>query len=106
MGFFSNFKAKRAAKRAQSAYELELYEWDRENQVLAQALEIFTDASSGSEPDDHSLVQKKGELVLWTGHAIYQMAGRTPPHLAADLKAFPFHSLPASVTGLAHLRDE
>jgi hypothetical protein len=81
MGFFSNFKAKRAAKRAQSAYELELYEWDRENQVLAQALEIFTDASSGSEPDDHSLVQKKGELVLWTGHAIYQMAGRTPPHI-------------------------
>ena len=79
MGFFSNFKAKRAAKRAHSAYELELYEWDRENQVLAQALEIFTDASSGSEPDDHSLVQKKGELVLWTGHAIYQMAGRTPP---------------------------
>ena len=78
MGFIANFKAKRAAKRAQADYELELYEWERENQVLAQALAIFTDASSGSEPEDHSLVQKKGELVLWSGHGIYQVAGRTP----------------------------
>jgi hypothetical protein len=78
MGFLANFKAKRAAKRAQAKYQVELFEWERENQVLAQALEIFTDASSGSEPDDHSLAQKKGELVLWTGHGIYQMAGRTP----------------------------
>ena len=78
MGFIANFKAKRAAKRAQANYELELYEWERENQVLAQALAIFTDASSGSEPEDHSLVQKKGELVLWSGHGIYQVAGRTP----------------------------
>ena len=78
MGFIAEFKAKRAAKRAQANYELELYEWERENQVLAQALAIFTDASSGSEPEDHSLVQKKGELVLWSGHGVYQVAGRTP----------------------------
>jgi hypothetical protein len=78
MGFIADFKAKRAAKRVQANYELELYEWERENQVLAQALAIFTDASSGSEPEDHSLVQKKGELVLWSGHGIYQAAGRTP----------------------------
>ena len=78
MGFIADFKAKRAAKRAQANYELELHEWERENQVLTQALAIFTDASSGSEPEDHSLVQKKGELVLWSGHGIYQVAGRTP----------------------------
>ena len=78
MGFLANFKAKRAAKRAQANYQLELFEWERENQVLAQALEIFTDASSGSEPEDHSLAQKKGELVLWTGHGVYHVAGRTP----------------------------
>jgi hypothetical protein len=78
MGFLANFKAKRAAKRAQAKYQVELFEWERENQVLAQALEIFTAASSGSEPEDHSLAQKKGELVLWTGHGIYQVAGRTP----------------------------
>ena len=78
MGFFADFKAKRAAKRATADHELALFEWDRENQILTEALEIFTDASSGSEPDDHSLTQKKGELVLWTGQGIYQVAGRTP----------------------------
>ena len=78
MGFFANFKAKRAAKRANAVYLTELLEWERENQVLTQALDIFTAASAGSQPDDQSLVQKKGELVLWTGQAIYQVAGRTP----------------------------
>jgi hypothetical protein len=78
MGFFADFKAKRAAKRAAADHELALFEWDRENQILTQALDIFTDASSGSEPDDHSLAQKKGELVLWTGQGVYQVAGRTP----------------------------
>jgi hypothetical protein len=78
MGFFADFKAKRAAKRAKADHELALFEWDRENQILTQALEIFTAASSGSEPDDHSLAQRKGELVLWTGFGIYQVAGRTP----------------------------
>ena len=77
MGFIANFKAKRAAKRAQAVYELELYEWDRENKVLAEALEIFEGAAKGDEPDDNSLVQKKGELVLWVGNGIYHEAGRT-----------------------------
>jgi hypothetical protein len=88
MGFIANFKAKRAAKRAQSIYQLELYEWERENQVLAQALEIFTAASTGDEPDDHSLVQKKDELVLWTGHGVYQVAGRTPSTYSGGSQGF------------------
>lgn len=88
MGFIANFKAKRAAKRAQSIYQLELFEWERENQVLAQALEIFTDASAGDEPDDHSLVQKKDELVLWTGHGVYQVAGRTASTYSGGSQGF------------------
>jgi hypothetical protein len=77
MGFIANFKAKRAAKKAQAIYELEQYEWERENRVLNAALDIFTSASKGEEPNDLSLAQKKGELVLWTGNAIYHEAGRT-----------------------------
>jgi hypothetical protein len=88
MGFIANFKAKRAAKRAQSVYQSELLEWERENKVLAQALDIFTAASSGSEPDDHSLAQKKGELVLWTGHAVYSVAGRTPSTFSGGSQGF------------------
>ena len=48
MGLLANFKAKRAAKRAKAVYELELYEWDRENEVLNKALEIFENASIAS----------------------------------------------------------
>ena len=88
MGFIANFKAKRAAKRANAVYQTELLEWERENQVLTQALDIFTDAASGSEPDDHSLAQKKGELVLWTGQGIYHVAGRTPSTFSGGSQGF------------------
>ena len=77
MGFIANFKAKRAAKKAQAIYELEQYEWERENRVLNAALDIFTSASKGEEPNDLSLAQKKGELFLWSGNAIYHEAGRS-----------------------------
>ena len=88
MGFIANFKAKRAAKRAKAVYELELYEWDRENNVLAEALEIFEGAAKGVEPDDNSLVQKKGELVLWAGTAVYHEAGRTPSRYVGGSSGF------------------
>ena len=88
MGFIANFKAKRAAKRAQSVYQSELLEWERENQVLNLALEIFTAASAGSQPDDQSLVQKKGELVLWTGQGIFHVAGRTPSTYSGGSQGF------------------
>jgi hypothetical protein len=88
MGFIANFKAKRAAKRAQSVYESALLDWERENKVLNQALEIFTAAESGQQPDDQSLVQKKGELVLWTGQGIYHVAGRTPSTYSGGSQGF------------------
>ena len=78
MSFFQNFKAKRAAKKAKKLYEKELAEYNYENDLLSRALEIFNDASKGEEPSDQGLVQKAGELVLWTGSAVYHEAGRTP----------------------------
>ena len=76
MGLLAKFKANRAAKRAKAEFAVALFEWERENKVLAQALDIFTSASKGIEPDDQSLAQKKGELVLWSGEGIYHVAGR------------------------------
>jgi len=78
MGFIADFKARRAAKRAQAQFELETYQWQSELDLLNTALDIFTNAAKGDEPEDHQLVQKKGELVLWTGQAIFHEAGRTP----------------------------
>jgi hypothetical protein len=78
MGFFADLKAKRAAKRAQSLFEDELNDWNHEREILTNALDIFTGAANGEEPSDNNLVQKKGELILWTGTAIFHEAGRTP----------------------------
>jgi hypothetical protein len=78
MGFIADFKARRAAKRAQAQFELETYQWQSELELLNTALDIFINAAKGDEPEDHQLVQKKGELVLWTGQAIFHEAGRTP----------------------------
>jgi hypothetical protein len=78
MGFIADFNARRAAKRAQAQFELETYQWQSELDLLNTALDIFTNAAKGDEPEDHQLVQKKGELVLWTGQAIFHEAGRTP----------------------------
>jgi hypothetical protein len=74
MRFLENLKAKRAAKKAQQKYELELTQWQEEERILTNALDIFTSAAEGKEPDDQSLVQKDGEFVIWTGNAIFHEA--------------------------------
>jgi hypothetical protein len=78
MGFIAEFKARREAKKAQRVFELEMRDWQSEIDILNTALDIFTNAAKGNEPEDHQLVQKKGELVLWSGQAIFHEAGRTP----------------------------
>ena len=78
MGFIADFRARRDAKKAERVFKLELHDWQSEIDILNSALDIFTNAAKGDEPEDHQLVQKKGELVLWTGQAIFHEAGRTP----------------------------
>jgi hypothetical protein len=39
MGFCADLKTKRAAKKAQAVYELEVYEWNLENTALTSALD-------------------------------------------------------------------
>ena len=88
MGFFADLKAKRAAKRAQSLFDAELNDWNHEQEILTDALDIFTDAANGEEPADNNLVQKKGELILWTGTAIFHEAGRTPTRYSGRSQGF------------------
>jgi len=45
MGFIADFKARRAAKRAQAQFELESYQWQSELDLLNTALDIFTNAA-------------------------------------------------------------
>jgi hypothetical protein len=88
MSFFSSLKAKRAAKKAQKLHNQQLTEWQQEQEILNHALEVFTSASKGEEPHDQSLVQKDGELVLWTGTAVFHEAGRTPSRYVGGSQGF------------------
>jgi hypothetical protein len=88
MSFFANLKAKRAAKKAQQRYQEQLTQWQEEETILTQALEIFTNAAEGKEPEDQSLVQKDGEFVIWTGNAVFHEAGRTPSRYVGGSTGF------------------
>ena len=88
MGFFADLKTKREAKKAQSLYELQLNDWSLEQQTLSHALDIFTGAAKGEEPEDHQLVQKAGELILWSGSAVFHEAGRTPSRYVGGSQGF------------------
>jgi hypothetical protein len=50
MGFIADLKAKRAAKKAQSLFDLQLSDWNHEQEILTNALDIFTGAANGQEP--------------------------------------------------------
>ncbi len=86
--FIENLKAKRAAKKAQQLHAQELNEWQKEHDILTQALDIFSNASEGEEPHDGALVQKDGELVLWSGTGIFHEAGRTPSRYVGGSTGF------------------
>ena len=88
MGFFADFKAKRAAKKAQALFDLQLNDWNLEHQALLTSLDIFTGAAKGDEPEDNQLVQKAGELVLWSGSAVFHEAGRTPSRYVGSSQGF------------------
>lgn len=88
MGFIADFKAKRAAKKAQAQFDLALNDWNLEHQALTTSLDIFTGAAKGDEPEDNQLVQKAGELVLWSGSAVFHEAGRTPSRYVGSSQGF------------------
>ena len=88
MGFIAEFKAKRAAKKAQALFDLQLNDWNLEHQALLTSLDIFTGAAKGDEPEDNQLVQKAGELVLWSGSAVFHEAGRTPSRYVGSSQGF------------------
>ena len=88
MGFFAKIKARREEKKLM-AQERDLVEsWQLESDLLKRALKIFTKAASGQEPADHQLVQKKGEILLWTGQGIFHEAGRTPSQFVGGSAGF------------------
>ena len=78
MGFFADFKAKRADKAATRLFQAQMSLWHEDVSQLDKLIEIFTAAARGEDSVSNTLMQKPGEIALWTGRAVFHETGRTP----------------------------
>ena len=78
MGFFADFKAKRALNAATKQYN-SLHEiWQEDIDCLRKIIEVITAASKGKDSVPNTLMQKAGEHTLWSATGVFHETGRTP----------------------------
>ena len=77
MGFFADFKAKRALKAATKQYNSLLEIWQEDLACLRKIIEAITAASEGKDSVPNTLMQKAGEHTLWSATGIFHETGRT-----------------------------
>jgi hypothetical protein len=77
MGFFADFKAKRLDKQARQEFDHLQNVWQEDIAQLDKLIEVFTAASKGEDSVANTLMQKPGEIALWTGRAVFHETGRT-----------------------------
>ncbi len=78
MGWYSDFKAKRAAKAAEKLYQAQLASWQEDLASLDKLITVFTAASNGEDSVPNTMMQKPGEHTLWSAPAIFHEVGREP----------------------------
>ena len=77
MSWFTEFKAKRAAKAATKSLKRAHATWQQDFQTLEKLIAVITAASKGEDSVPNTLMQKKGEHTLWSGQAVFHEVGRT-----------------------------
>ena len=82
MSWFSDFKAKRAAKTAAKAHAQAVARWQEDFATLERIITAITAASNGEDSVPNTLMQKPGEHTLWSGSGIFHETGRTPSQYA------------------------
>ena len=88
MGFFAEYKVKRADKAATNEFNSLHTVWKDDSDSLTHLIAVFTAASKGEDAVPNSLMQKPGEVTLWTANAIFHETGRTPTHYAGTSSGF------------------
>jgi hypothetical protein len=78
MSWLSNFKAKRADKKATKKYNFLHAAWQEDYEHVQKLITAFTNASEGKDSIDNHLMQKAGEHTLWSATAIFHETGRQP----------------------------
>ena len=64
MGFWSDFKAKRALKSATKQYQLEYADWQRDVEIFKDIEAAFELAVKGEDSVPNNTVQKDGEIIF------------------------------------------
>ena len=82
MSWFSDFKAKRAAKKAAKAHAYAVAQWQEDFATLERIITAITAASNGEDSVPNTLMQKPGEHTLWSGTGIFHETGRMPSQYA------------------------
>jgi len=77
MGFFADFKAKRALKAATKQHNSLLEIWQEDLACLRKIIEVITAASEGKDSVPNTLMQKAGEHTLWSATGIFHETART-----------------------------
>jgi len=88
MRWWTEFKAKRALKKALSAYELERADWQRDIEIFKKIEAAFELAVKGEDSVPNNTVQKKGEIILWQGKGQMHETGRTPGRYVGSSQGF------------------
>ena len=88
MGWISNFKAKRVAKKALTAYHQAHALWIEDVAIFDKITKAFTLASKGQDAFTNFLVAKADEIVIWQGQGQLHEAGSTPGHYEGGSSGF------------------
>ena len=88
MGFWANYKTKRAHKQAMEKYTVDHYNWQRDVEIFNKIRDAFELAAKGEDAVGNLTVQKPGEIVLWRGQGQLHEAGKTPGHYEGSSQGF------------------
>lgn len=88
MGFLSEWKIKRADKKATDEFNSLHAVWQDDSDSLTHLIAVFNAASKGEDAVPNSLTQKPGEITLWTANGIFHETGRTPTRYAGTSSGF------------------
>jgi hypothetical protein len=88
MGFWGNFKAKSAHKKAMQQYAVAHHDWKRDVEIFNTIRAAFELAAKGEDAVSNLTVQKPGEIVLWRGQGQLHEAGRTPGQYVGSSQGF------------------
>ena len=77
MGWLKNYKIKKAKQRADEQFTIAHNNWNAQYQLIKRIYEVFHAAAQGVDAVQNYVIQKPGEIALWSTSAVFHEAGKT-----------------------------